>query len=334
MASSVTTVFHGLAAGETFTPAELRSGLISRAGVVADSTVGKARPGILPGPSTPLDVKQAATPAMKVKVFAGTVIQQSADSPGGVYCHTLTADTELDIDTAPASNSRYDVIAAKVFDNGTAPTTSIVVLKGTAAVSPVLPTDLTTPAANTYYYPLARVTVGASVTSILNASIAKPAATGGQPTFGQFTAGPGAHIPVANLTAAAALPPYTPFYSIADRSTGIVPSSGTVRLDGHQHRYIHKQSAGTNSNGDIDPVTFGLYLAGVWTAAPFPNGCFGFTIQDASSIAGIDAPLIFKTGAFTAWPPTASSGIARVYQHDGTKYVSSLLDIQGIAWGW
>src|SRR6478609_3700102 len=261
MASSVSTTFHSLAAGHTFTPADLRSGFVSRAGVVQDgSTANTARPGILPGASTPLSVTQSSTPAMTVKVFAGTVIQVASGSPGGTYCHTLTTTTDLTIATAPGSNSRWDVVVAKVFDDGTTPVTTIEVLTGTAAASPTYPTNLTSPPTNTNYYPLAKIVVGTSVSSIVNANISFPAAAGGLPTFGQNTVAPGALCPVANLTAAAALPLYTPFYSVADRSVGRVLPGG-ASLDGHQMRFINTQGALTNGSGDVD-MTFGIYLAG------------------------------------------------------------------------
>lgn len=338
MASSVATVFHGLAAGDTFTPAELRSGLLSRAGVVQDgSTAGKGRPGIMPGAGTPLAVVQAGTPAMKVKVFAGTAAQLAPGSPGGMYSHTLTADTELDIATSPSSNTRWDVVVAKVFDDGVTPATTIEVLTGAAAPSPSLPSALSSPPLNTNYYPIARVLVGTNVTSILNAAITKPAASGGLPAFGQFTVAPGGMVPVANLSAAAELPLHSPFYSIADRAVGRVQLDSTgakvAMLEGHQHRYIRMPSAPTNSNGDINPIPFGLYFGGVFAAVPFPNECFGFTLQDASNVVSLDTPLTFKTGALTTWQPSTAAGIARVYQHDGSKYTSSLLDLVGIAWG-
>jgi len=270
---------------------------------------------------------------MTVKVFPNTFIQTAPGSPGGTYCHTLTTPTDLTIATAPGSNSRWDVVVAKVFDDGTTPVTTVEVLTGTAAASPTYPTNLTSPPTNTNYYPLAKIVVGTSVSSIVNANISFPAAAGGLPTFGQFTTAPGGSVPVANLTAAAALPLYTPFYSIADRSTGRVLPGG-ASIDTHQLRFIRMASAGTNSNGDINPVPFGLYLAGTFTAAPFPNGCFGFTVQDASNVVTLNTPLTFKTGTLSTWVPTASGGICRVYNYNGTPYASSLLDIQGIAWGW
>jgi hypothetical protein len=269
---------------------------------------------------------------MTVKVFAGTVIQVASGSPGGVYCHTLTTTTDLTIATAPGSNSRWDVVVAKVFDDGTTPVTTIEVLTGTAAASPTYPTNLTSPPTNTNYYPLAKIVVGTSVSTIVNANISFPAAAGGLPTFGQFTTAPGALVPVANLTAAAALPLYTPFYSIADRSTGKVLPGG-ASLDGHQIRFINKfGGAGTNANGDAT-LTFGLFLAGAFTAAPFPNGCFSAIANDCSNISSVDTPLVMKQfGA--AGPPTASTATFRIYNGSGTKYVSAGFDATGIAWGW
>jgi hypothetical protein len=301
--------------------------------VVQDgSTAGRGRPGIIPGASTPLDVTQSSTPAMSVKVKAGTIVQTSSDSPGGVYTHTLGTDTDLTIGTAPGSNSRWDVVVAKVFDDGTTPVTTIEVLQGTSAPSPAYPSALTSPPTNTLYFPLAKIVVGTSVSSIVNANISKPAAAGGLPTFGQFTAAPGGQIPVANLTAAAELPLYTPFYSIADRAHGTVLPGG-ASLDGMQHRYINAFGVATNGNGDTASMSYGLFLAGTFTAAPFPNGCKGVALQNASSWLTVDAPLVLTTSINT-WPLSASSCLARVYFGNGTKYISAALDVQGIAWGW
>jgi hypothetical protein len=339
MATSVSTVFHGLAAGDTFTPAELRSGLLSRAGVVQDgSTAGKGRPGILPGAGTPLDVTQSSTPAMSVKVRAGTVIQTSADSPGGVYTHTLTTDTDLTIGTAPVSNSRWDAVVAKVFDDGASPVTTLEVLEGAAAPSPTYPAALTAPAPNTFYFPLAKVVVGTSVSSILNANISKPAAAGVLPTFGQFTAAPGGVVPVANLTAAAGLPLHTPFYSTSDRATGRVQldSGGTkvALLDGHQLRFLDVSGAMTNSDGDLD-MPFGVYVAGIFTPAPFPNGCFRALANDNFAWSSFDQLVGFKQHGPTQ--PSASSARFRAYTVGSggpAKMATAPVSAAGIAWGW
>lgn len=195
MATSVPLVLHGLLAGKTFTPAELRSGFLSRLAVVQDPTTPlKPRPGILPGAGTPGAVSQASTPAMKVLVKAGSFVVAAPGSPAGVYTCTLNADTELDVVTAPGSNTRWDVIAVKVFDDGTTPTASLESVAGSAAASPALPVAITSPVTNTYWLPLRRVTVASGTSAITNAMLASPAAAGGLPTFGQFTAAPGGSV--------------------------------------------------------------------------------------------------------------------------------------------
>lgn len=191
MASSVATTFHSAADGEQFTAAAFRLGAGSHSTVVNDgSDALKSRSGVVPGAGTPLDVTQLGTPAMQVTVKKGTVSQQSTSATGGMYFHSLTADTNLDIATANATNPRLDAVVATVFDDGTsASNTKIEVLTGVAAASPVLPAALSSPPANTHYFPLAQVRVDAAVTSIVTAKITKP--TFGSLVMGQFTCAPG-----------------------------------------------------------------------------------------------------------------------------------------------
>lgn len=193
MASSVATTFHSAAGGEQFTAAAWRLGAASRATVTnnwADAL--KSRSGILPGAGAPLDVVQLVSPGMQVTVRKGTALQQSSSALGGVYAHSLTADANLDIATAHASNPRLDVVVATVFDDGTASSnTRIEVLTGAPAPSPSLPSALTTPPANTHYFPLAQVRVEALASSIVAAKITKPGVVALGLTMGQFTAAPG-----------------------------------------------------------------------------------------------------------------------------------------------
>ena len=191
MASSVATTFHSAADGEQFTAAAFRLGAASHAVIVNDAVDAlKSRSGIVPGAGSPLDVTQLVTPVMKVTVKKGTVVQQSVNATGGVYSHSLTADTDLDVATAHATNPRLDCVVATVFDDGTsASNTKVEVLTGMAAASPSLPAELSSPPANTHYFPLAQVRVEAAVTSIVAAKITKPAF--GALVMGQFTAGVG-----------------------------------------------------------------------------------------------------------------------------------------------
>lgn len=194
MATSVATTFHSAADGEQFTAAAFRLGGGSHSTVVNDGTDAlKSRSGILPGAGTPLDVVQLVSPGRAVTVKKGTVAQQSSNATGGVYFHSLTADTQLDHDTADTVNPRLDVIVATVFDDGTsASNTKIEILKGSPAASPSLPSALSSPPANTHYFPLAQVRVNANATQILTSHITKPVF--GSLTMGQFTCAPGGSI--------------------------------------------------------------------------------------------------------------------------------------------
>ena len=328
MATSVSTVFHGLAAGDTFTPAELRSGLLSRAGVVQDgSTAGRGRPGILPGAGTPLAVLQASTPAMKVKVKAGTVVQISSDSPGGVYTHTLTTDTDLDIGTAPISNTRWDVVVAKVIDNGSAPSTTIEVLQGSASVSPTYPAELTTPAdPNTKYFPLAKIVVGTSVSTIVTANISKPAAAGGLPNFGQMTVAPGGLVPASSTTDAAGLPPFSQWI-LPSGELGIKHPNGTSYQYGNMERLLYGIGVSTNGSGDFS-INTSVITNGAIVSSPFPNACFGGWLFDATGSGTLNEPVWFKLQS-----KSASALGFRAYRAAG-PLAGATLDVVGQAVGW
>lgn len=242
---------------------------------------------------------------------------------------SLLADTDLDIATANATNPRLDLVVATVFDDGTsASNTKIEVLTGTPAASPVRP-SISSPPANTHYFPLAQVRVEANATSIVSGKVTKVAGTDGV-----FTVPPGSLVPVANLTEAATLPLYTPFYSATDRAQGTVLPGG-ASLDGQQLRFIHAIGATTNGGGDFD-LTFGTYRAGTWTADPFPNGCFRAAAWDATSFAVWNQPIILKQHGSAA-PPTASVARFRAYtiiSGSMAPMVSASMDVCGIGWGW
>jgi hypothetical protein len=326
MASSVACILGNAADGEAFSGQAHRLGMGSSATFVnTGSTPAVARSGIVPSGGTPLDVAPLGTPAMKVNVKAGTCVVQSTSATGGCFTVTLTTATDLDIGTSNPTNPRIDLVVAKVFADGTSATNCTVeVIAGTAAASPARP-SISSPPANTHYFPLAQVRVEANATTIVAGKVTKATAVDGV-----WTAAAGGLVPVANLTEAGALPLYTPFYSIADRSSG-KKLPGGASLDGHQWRYIDAFGAVTNASGDVT-VPFGLWLAGVWTAAPFPNGCFGAAAFDSSSFVTVDAPLWFKQPR-NAYGLNSANATFRVYQTGG-KYVSAGLDISGIAWGW
>jgi hypothetical protein len=263
---------------------------------------------------------------MKVSVAAGSAVVQSTSATGGAFTVNNPAPLEIDIATSDPSNPRLDLIVIRVLADGSGATTKAFVerITGSPAASPSRP-SISSPPANTHYFPLAQVRVEANATTIVAGKVTKATAVDGV-----WTAAVGGLVPVANLTEAGALPLYTPFYSIADRSSG-KKLPGGASLDGHQWRYIDAFGAATNASGDVT-VPFGLWLAGVWTAAPFPNGCFGAAAFDSSSFVTVDAPLWFKQPR-NAYGLNSANATFRVYQTGG-KYVSAGLDISGIAWGW
>lgn len=113
---------------------------------------------------------QRPTPDMQVRIAGGRAfIRNSLDANAGVYMVDNQGITDLSID-ASTSNPRYDRIIAEVRDqqySGSSNDWRLHVVKGTAAPTPSEPSL----AAFSNYIELARVTVGANVTTITNADI-------------------------------------------------------------------------------------------------------------------------------------------------------------------
>jgi hypothetical protein len=174
---------------------------------------------------------------------------------------------------------------------------------------------------------LAQVRVEANATSIVSGKVTKLTAVDGV-----WTTSPGGLVPVANLTEAATLPLYTPFYSIADKAHGTVLPGG-ASLDGHQTR-IMRPAGLTNGGGDVD-FTHGVYLNGTWTAAPFPNRCDGAIVGDALQWSLWNAPLIFKQHGSDG-PPSTTVARFRVYTISGGVWgpmTGSAINGWGFSWG-
>jgi hypothetical protein len=117
-----------------------------------------------------LAVSQNGTPNMSVNVAAGSALVTGTSSLAqGVYVVTNDATVNLAIATADATNPRRDLVIAQVRDNTEDASGSndfrLFVVTGTPAASP---SDPAVPAGSVV---LARVTVGAGVTSIVNANI-------------------------------------------------------------------------------------------------------------------------------------------------------------------
>jgi len=118
---------------------------------------------------TSLAVTQNGTPNMSVNIAVGwAAIVGTSTTTQGVYVSYNDAVVNAAIATAPATNSRIDLVCLTVNDayySGSTNNIVVNVVTGTAAASPVAPA---TPANS---IALAQVLVGTSVTSILNANI-------------------------------------------------------------------------------------------------------------------------------------------------------------------
>jgi len=119
--------------------------------------------------STSLAVTQNGTPNMSVNIAAGwAAIVGTSTTTQGTYVSYNDAVLNAAIATAPATNSRIDLVCLTVNDayySGSTNNIVVNVVTGTAAASPVAPA---TPANS---IALAQVLVGTSVTSILTANI-------------------------------------------------------------------------------------------------------------------------------------------------------------------
>ena len=119
--------------------------------------------------STSLAVTQNGTPNMSVNIAVGwAAIVGTSTTTQGTYVSYNDAVVNAAIATAPATNSRIDLVCLTVNDayySGSTNNIVVNVVTGTAAASPVAPA---TPANS---IALAQVLVGTSVTSILNANI-------------------------------------------------------------------------------------------------------------------------------------------------------------------
>lgn len=115
-------------------------------------------------------VTQNGTPNMSVNVAAGRGLVDGTESSsqGMYFCQSLTT-TNVVISASNATNPRRDLVVGRIRDNeyATGPTSafSLEVITGTPAASP---SDPTVPA---NCLVIARVLVGATVTTILNANI-------------------------------------------------------------------------------------------------------------------------------------------------------------------
>lgn len=150
--------------GETYSAAITRRAinyLLARG-----STVGSVVGGVVGG--TDLLVTQNGTPNMSVNTAVGEAIVpgSSSSTQSGYYLY-VSATQNTAVATSDPSNPRIDLVCANVSDTAYGGTDggSIVVTKGTAAGSPVVPSTPTTSLA------IANIAVAAAASSIVTANI-------------------------------------------------------------------------------------------------------------------------------------------------------------------
>ena len=122
--------------------------------------------GVVSGADNGLAVSQSGTPAMSVSVATGRAFIGHTSKRR--YYRNTSALT-LTIEAADSSNPRDDLIVVEMREATATRSVSLAVVKGTAACSPSDPSLTTTEA--TYQFAIARVRVGAGVSTIVDANI-------------------------------------------------------------------------------------------------------------------------------------------------------------------
>ena len=156
-------------AGATHTAQQQRDyiGALLTGNNVTTATI--PRGGVSRGIGNALQVTQTGSPSMAIIVKSGAAwVPGSENASQGVYGVWNDADVTISIAAAHATLARIDIVCFKVQDtqySGASNTSSLVVVTGTPAGSPVAP------AAPANSLTLANVAVGAAVSSIVNANI-------------------------------------------------------------------------------------------------------------------------------------------------------------------
>ena len=122
--------------------------------------------GVVSGADDGLAVSQSSTPAMSVSVATGRAFIGHTSKR---RYYRNTAAVTLTIEAADGSNPRDDLIVLEMAEATGTRAVNLKVVKGTAAGSPSDPSLTTTEA--TYQFAIARVRVGAGVSTIVNANI-------------------------------------------------------------------------------------------------------------------------------------------------------------------
>lgn len=156
-------------AGNVHTAEILRSATSGLMHGVRTSGSLVARGGVVLGMGGSLAVTQNGSPNMSVNVASGQVyVPGTEGTKQGTYVCVNDATKNITITAADGSNPRIDIIVAKVQDtlySGAVNSWSLVVVTGTPAGSPAVPT------APANSVTIAQIAVGTGVTSIVTANI-------------------------------------------------------------------------------------------------------------------------------------------------------------------
>jgi hypothetical protein len=156
-------------AGATHTGEQMRNWFGNNVGGSQASGSLIARGGVVATRGNVLAVTQTGSPSMAVIIRSGEAfIPGSEGSKQGVYAVLNDADVTLSVTAAHATLNRIDIVCYKVQDtaySGAVNSSSLVVVAGTPAASPAVPT------APANSITLAQIAVNAAVTSITNANI-------------------------------------------------------------------------------------------------------------------------------------------------------------------
>lgn len=326
--------------------------------------------GTKPAPDFVIQIVQRQIGAnMSVDVLPGIVyISPNTGDRNGTYTWANNETDNVVLDAADTSNPRIDVVGVIAYDTAYGDPqdyVGLVVIKGTAAASPVVPSFPNN------FTPLARIFVSANTTVILQANIAEyryPSnqsfAAGGWRRMGNDSGGviprtypsnptPGQVVvdmvtgwvkywsPYQNnwqlLTTTGKLSTYTPVLT----ASSVNPTLGSGGVASGAYRYLTPNLVWVKvyikfGSGSADPGS-GFYTVSLPTptvANPVANGgCFtGYTSDSSAGDTGLIKPTYLNTNkvAFQFWDPVTASGNAVGASAPFVWALNDTLQFQGI----